>query len=58
MKFPGTDVNRGSGIQHIALQTRNDKSDRTIHFCGVPFLPVPQLLYAALHPARTAAISR
>lgn len=42
-------VNRGSGIQHIALQTRNIvQAIAQFRFCGVPFLPVPTSYYTAL----------
>lgn len=40
------DVNRGSGIQHIALHTPNIVSAiAQFRFCGLSFLPVPSTYY-------------
>jgi 4-hydroxyphenylpyruvate dioxygenase len=43
------DVNRGPGIQHIALQTLNIvQAIAQFRFCGVSFLPVPPSYYTQL----------
>lgn len=43
------DVNRGAGIQHIALHTPNIVSAIAhLRFCGVSFLPVPPSYYTQL----------
>ena len=43
------DVNRGSGVQHIALLTPNIVSAiAQFRFCGVSFLPVPPSYYTQL----------
>ncbi len=52
------DVNRGSGIQHIALQTPNIvQAIAQFRSCGVSFLPVPPTYYTQLQERQGLPLS-